>query len=98
MCYFPPIDNTVLKHRKVKHYGYEFIYGKNNINKNKCLDTKIPDICHPHLEKLVLNGYIPKIPDQLTVNHYLPGQGKCYFYLFKLFSSQFMLFCEKHMF
>lgn len=82
LFFSPAIDNTVLKHRKVKHYGYEFIYGKNNINKNKCLDTKIPDICYPHLEKLVFNGYIPKIPDQLTVNHYLPGQGKCYFYLF----------------
>ncbi|XP_035227218.1 alkylated DNA repair protein alkB homolog 8-like [Stegodyphus dumicola] len=68
-------DKAVLKHRKVKHYGYEFIYGSNNIDKNKCLDSKIPTICMPHLEKLVALGYIPRVPDQLTVNHYLPGQG-----------------------
>ena len=31
------IDNnecTKLTHRRVQHYGYEFIYGANNVNKN----------------------------------------------------------------
>ncbi|XP_054719529.1 alkylated DNA repair protein alkB homolog 8-like isoform X2 [Uloborus diversus] len=68
-------DNTVLKHRKVKHYGFEFIYGSNNVDKNKALDEKIPAKCMPHLEKLVALGYISKVPDQLTVNYYAPGQG-----------------------
>ncbi|GFS55196.1 alkylated DNA repair protein alkB homolog 8 [Trichonephila clavipes] len=68
-------EKAVLKHRKVKHYGYEFIYGSNNVDKNKSLDEKIPDVCIPHLQRLVALGYLSKIPDQLTVNHYLPGQG-----------------------
>ncbi|KAF8776862.1 Alkylated DNA repair protein alkB like protein [Argiope bruennichi] len=68
-------EKAVLKHRKVKHYGYEFIYGSNNVDKNRCLDEKVPDICIPYLEKIVALGYLPRIPDQLTVNHYLPGQG-----------------------
>lgn len=57
------------------HYGYEFIYEKNNVNKHKSLDAKIPAVCYSHLEKLVSHGYIPRVPDQLTVNHYLPGHG-----------------------
>ncbi|XP_053679008.1 alkylated DNA repair protein alkB homolog 8 [Anopheles nili] len=70
------LANT-LKHRKVHHYGYEFIYGTNNVDKKKPLERKIPSICnelwerlrdlHPHLK-----GYLP---DQLTVNQYEPGQG-----------------------
>ena len=91
--YFFFSGSTVLKHRKVKHYGYEFIYGKNNINKNKCLDAKIPDVCYPHLKKLVLNGYISRIPDQLTVNHYLPGQGMYNFYLF-IYYRRYVVYCN----
>ncbi|GFS77327.1 alkylated DNA repair protein alkB homolog 8 [Nephila pilipes] len=68
-------EKAILKHRKVKHYGYEFIYGSNNIDKNKRLDEKIPDVCIPHLQRLVTLRYLSKIPDQLTVNHYLSGQG-----------------------
>lgn len=73
-------DCTSLKHRKVRHYGYEFIYGKNNVDKNKSLDAKIPDVCYPHLQRLVSEGYIAQIPDQLTVNQYLPGQGMTFFF------------------
>ncbi|XP_015918171.1 tRNA (carboxymethyluridine(34)-5-O)-methyltransferase alkbh8 isoform X2 [Parasteatoda tepidariorum] len=68
-------DESSLKHRKVKHYGYKFIYGSNNINKNQPLEMKIPDVCIPHLKKLVSLQLLPRIPDQLTVNHYQPGQG-----------------------
>ncbi|GIY66674.1 alkylated DNA repair protein alkB homolog 8 [Caerostris extrusa] len=68
-------EKTVLKHRKVKHYGYEFKYGINNVDKTECLEEKIPEIFIPHLEKLIVLGYISRVPDQLTVNHYLPGQG-----------------------
>uniref|UniRef100_A0A182PYF3 Fe2OG dioxygenase domain-containing protein n=1 Tax=Anopheles epiroticus TaxID=199890 RepID=A0A182PYF3_9DIPT len=69
--------NRTLKHRKVKHFGYEFVYGTNNVDKTNPLDRKIPSICtdlwrklqqlHPHLRWYV--------PDQLTVNQYEPGQG-----------------------
>ncbi|XP_023219105.1 alkylated DNA repair protein alkB homolog 8-like [Centruroides sculpturatus] len=68
-------DSQQLKHRRVKHFGYEFKYGINNIDKNDPLDEKIPEICHPYLAKLIEEKYINTMPDQLTVNYYLPGQG-----------------------
>uniref|UniRef100_A0AAG5DN45 Fe2OG dioxygenase domain-containing protein n=1 Tax=Anopheles atroparvus TaxID=41427 RepID=A0AAG5DN45_ANOAO len=66
-----------LKHRKVKHFGYEFIYGANNVDKGRPLERKIPPACDvlwDRLRKLhpLLNWHIP---DQLTVNQYEPGQG-----------------------
>ena len=64
-----------MKHRKVRHFGYEFIYGKNNIDKEKPLDESIPDICKPIIDKLVDDGVISWKPDQLTVNQYETGQG-----------------------
>ena len=64
-----------LKHRKVKHYGYEFIYGQNNVDPNSPLKDGIPEVCGPLIERLYQTGYIHHIPDQLTVNCYEPGQG-----------------------
>ena len=34
-----------LKHRRVKHFGYEFRYDTNTVDKDKPLDTSIPKIC-----------------------------------------------------
>ncbi|XP_040169099.1 alkylated DNA repair protein alkB homolog 8 [Anopheles arabiensis] len=69
--------NKTLKHRKVKHFGYKFVYGSNNVDRTKPLERKIPSVCgelwqklqqlHPHLRW--------HVPDQLTVNQYEPGQG-----------------------
>ena len=64
-----------MKHRKVKHYGYEFIYGRNNIDKENPLDDCIPNICKSLVDKMVREGLIPWQPDQLTVNQYDAGQG-----------------------
>ncbi|XP_044524997.1 alkylated DNA repair protein alkB homolog 8 [Gracilinanus agilis] len=64
-----------LKHRKVKHYGYEFRYDNNNIDKDKPLPGGLPDICNSILEKWLTEGHIKYIPDQLTINQYEPGQG-----------------------
>ncbi|XP_062564046.1 alkylated DNA repair protein alkB homolog 8 [Armigeres subalbatus] len=70
------MDNS-LKHRRVKHFGYEFLYGTNNVDRTKPLHRKIPSICdqlwvklkelHPELEW--------HVPEQMTVNRYEPGQG-----------------------
>ncbi|XP_051842883.1 alkylated DNA repair protein alkB homolog 8 isoform X2 [Antechinus flavipes] len=75
-------DNSVgqnaqksLKHRKVKHYGYEFRYDNNNVDKDKPLPGGLPDICNIILEKCLKEGHIKYFPDQLTVNQYEPGQG-----------------------
>ncbi len=71
--YLPP--SAVLKHRKVSHYGYEFLYGSNNVNPDTPLPGGLPEVCMPLLGRLLEAGHIQKMPDQLTVNEYLPGAG-----------------------
>ncbi|XP_011196240.1 alkylated DNA repair protein alkB homolog 8 [Zeugodacus cucurbitae] len=76
------VEQSDLKHRRVKHFGYEFIYGENNVNPSRPLNEKIPnecDILWPRLKtamtKLGLPAWNWEVPDQLTVNVYEPGQG-----------------------
>ncbi|KAM3616192.1 uncharacterized protein V6R79_014098 [Siganus canaliculatus] len=64
-----------LKHRRVKHYGFEFRYDNNNVDKDKPLPTGIPEECFPVLERCLKNGHMDVMPDQLTVNQYESGQG-----------------------
>ncbi|XP_017868833.1 PREDICTED: alkylated DNA repair protein alkB homolog 8 [Drosophila arizonae] len=66
-----PTDS--LKHRQVKHFGYEFLYGSNNVNPLQPLEQGIPAACNFMWERLELPAFEP--PDQLTVNEYEPGQG-----------------------
>lgn len=66
-----------LKHRQVQHFGYEFLYGINNVDPECPLDDKIPKECDDLWKKL--HNLCPQfksfIPDQLTVNCYEPGHG-----------------------
>lgn len=71
------VDSGILKHRQVKHFGFEFRYGINNVDPNNPLAEGIPEICNGFLQKAISMNYVSHFPDQLTVNHYLPGQGKC---------------------
>uniref|UniRef100_A0A8C5PZK3 tRNA (carboxymethyluridine(34)-5-O)-methyltransferase n=1 Tax=Leptobrachium leishanense TaxID=445787 RepID=A0A8C5PZK3_9ANUR len=64
-----------LKHRRVKHYGYEFRYDNNNVDKDQPLPGGLPDICTSVLERCLQEKLIRHKPDQLTVNQYEPGQG-----------------------
>ncbi|XP_076446185.1 tRNA (carboxymethyluridine(34)-5-O)-methyltransferase ALKBH8-like [Babylonia areolata] len=64
-----------LKHRDVKHYGYEFKYGINNVDPNEPLPEGIPEQCHNFLQRALDMKIVGHFPDQLTVNRYLPGQG-----------------------
>ncbi|XP_018543433.1 alkylated DNA repair protein alkB homolog 8 [Lates calcarifer] len=64
-----------LKHRRVKHYGFEFRYDNNNVDKDKPLPAGLPEECLPVLERCLRNGHIDIMPDQLTVNQYESGQG-----------------------
>ncbi|XP_062052944.1 alkylated DNA repair protein alkB homolog 8 isoform X2 [Lepus europaeus] len=64
-----------LKHRRVKHFGYEFRYDNNNVDKDRPLPGGLPDICDSILEKWLKEGYIKHKPDQLTINQYQPGHG-----------------------
>lgn len=66
-----------LKHRAVKHFGYEFLYNSNNVDLSKPLEESIPmkyDFLWMRLKDKgpALNWYKP---DQLTVNQYMPGHG-----------------------
>ncbi|XP_044254523.1 alkylated DNA repair protein alkB homolog 8 [Tribolium madens] len=69
LCQFE--DGGNMKHRQVKHYGYEFRYDINNVDKDKPLKEGIPQECD------FLWGRLPFDfrPDQLTINRYKPGQG-----------------------
>ncbi|XP_038367717.1 alkylated DNA repair protein alkB homolog 8 isoform X2 [Canis lupus familiaris] len=73
------IDNQnvqkYLKHRRVKHFGYEFHYENNNVDKDMPLPGGLPGICDSFLEKWLKEGFIKHKPDQLTVNQYEPGHG-----------------------
>ncbi|XP_037697248.1 alkylated DNA repair protein alkB homolog 8 isoform X2 [Choloepus didactylus] len=64
-----------LKHRRVKHFGYEFHYENNNVDRGKPLPGGLPYICDSILEKWLKEGYIKQKPDQLTINQYEPGHG-----------------------
>lgn len=64
-----------MKHRKVKHYGYEFNYDTNNINKDCPLEEPLPDLLVEMIDKIMETGHVTKKLNQVTVNQYLPGQG-----------------------
>lgn len=79
ICYFvfAFLENT-LKHRIVKHYGFEFLYGTNNVDASKPLSRKIPNSCSilwPRLQANITALQSRSEPEQLTVNIYQPGQG-----------------------
>lgn len=65
-----------MKNRRVKHFGYEFMYSNNNIDLNNPLEEKIPEQCDILWERLRnVENNLESVPDQLTVNRYSPGQG-----------------------
>jgi alkylated DNA repair protein alkB homolog 8 len=71
-------EEPSLKNRKVQHFGFEFIYGVNNVDPTKPLTNKpIPKDCEEiwkNLEKKYFK-FSHFRPDQLTVNRYEPGHG-----------------------
>lgn len=69
------IDVGSLKNRQVKHYGYEFRYGSNDVDLDNPLSEEIPNECDMLWKRLEQSGYSLGVPDQLTVNKYSPGQG-----------------------
>lgn len=67
-----------LKKRRVQHYGYEFIYGKNAVDPEQKIGP-LPEWLEPSLGKMnavchEYNGTDTEL-DQLTINEYFPGQG-----------------------
>ncbi|KAH8348140.1 hypothetical protein KR084_004707 [Drosophila pseudotakahashii] len=66
-----------LKHRHVKHFGFEFLYGSNNVDPSKPLEQSIPAACDILWSRLPSSAscWDWSTPDQLTVNEYEPGHG-----------------------
>ena len=69
-------ERSELKHRQVKHFGYEFKYGINDVDVNDPLPQGIPKVCSLFLQRALATGHVTHYPDQLTVNQYQPGQGE----------------------
>ncbi|XP_002068676.2 alkylated DNA repair protein alkB homolog 8 [Drosophila willistoni] len=73
-------EENSLKHRKVRHFGYEFLYGTNNVDPNRPLEHQpIPRACNILWSRLgdgkLSDNWDWSQPDQLTVNVYEPGHG-----------------------
>lgn len=67
-----PWTNTLK--RRVQHYGYIYDYKARNITSKTKLGA-LPDWLRYHTVTLHSNGLFPKIPDQVIINEYQPGQG-----------------------
>ena len=60
--------------RRVQHYGYKYDYKDRNINEK----MRVGDLPKWALDmgyRLVADGYFDKVPDQMIINEYQPGQG-----------------------
>ncbi|XP_015126239.1 alkylated DNA repair protein alkB homolog 8 [Diachasma alloeum] len=67
-------SSSELKHRKVKHFGFEFRYDTNRVDPDDPI-TPIPEVFR-FLQKLFKEHHCGEfVYDQLTINRYLPGQG-----------------------
>ncbi|XP_022086771.1 alkylated DNA repair protein alkB homolog 8-like isoform X2 [Acanthaster planci] len=64
-----------LKHRKVRHFGYEFNYATNNVDKDSPLPDPIPPLYTDIIDRIMATGLVENKPDQITINEYQPGQG-----------------------
>lgn len=67
-------NSSELKHRKVKHFGFEFKYGVNNVNPDEPIES-IPEEYKFLRELFNEHDCGQYCYDQLTINNYLPGQG-----------------------
>jgi alkylated DNA repair dioxygenase AlkB len=60
--------------RRVQHYGYKYDYKARRIDRSMYLG-ELPLWARSISRRLVSEGYMPELPDQLIVNEYEPGQG-----------------------
>lgn len=64
---------TELK-RRVQHYGYKYDYKGRKVTSDMYLGA-LPDWLAALCSELCKGGRMPKLPDQVIVNEYVPGQG-----------------------
>lgn len=75
--YFLENAESELKHRKVKHFGYKFQYDNNLVDIDNPIEPIPKD--YEFLQNLFKKHGCGSFEyDQLTVNRYLPGQGKVF--------------------
>ena len=60
--------------RRVQHYGWKYDYRNRFIDYSSFLGP-LPEWAQSLAERLTADEHLKKIPDQLIVNEYLPGQG-----------------------
>ena len=60
--------------RRVQHYGWKYDYTARNVTSDLKLG-ELPDWVAEYVNTLHKNGIFPKIPDQVIINEYQPGQG-----------------------
>ncbi len=60
--------------RRVQHYGYKYDYKARNLTQEFNLGP-MPDWLLLYSRKLFFDGFFDKVPDQVIINEYLPGQG-----------------------
>ncbi len=60
--------------RRVQHYGYRYDYIRKALDDSLFLGP-LPSWAAALAERLHADGHIAALPDQLSVNEYLPGQG-----------------------
>ncbi|KAJ3324976.1 Alkylated DNA repair protein alkB 8 [Boothiomyces sp. JEL0866] len=69
----------ILHQRSVQHYGYRFDYPTNDVDR-RAIDLKDELVLLPEWTSEILDRYMQKFPhhskpNQLTMNHYIPGGG-----------------------
>lgn len=60
--------------RRVQHYGWKYDYTARRVDKSMRLGP-LPDWLMDYCQRLYNDGYFPKLPDQVIINEYRPGQG-----------------------
>lgn len=60
--------------RRVQHYGYRYDYTARTVDPSMHIGS-LPAWAQPLAERLLADGHMPALADQLIVNEYEPGQG-----------------------
>lgn len=60
--------------RRVQHYGYRYNYTHRSVDPEMYLGP-LPDWARALAVRLHRDGFVDRVPDQLIINEYVPGQG-----------------------
>jgi alkylated DNA repair dioxygenase AlkB len=60
--------------RRVQHYGWKYDYTARRVDEAMRLGP-MPEWLMDYCRRLYKDGHFPKLPDQVIINEYQPGQG-----------------------